>query len=258
MRSGWAPQRRDDPLPLMALSGWRGALRVTANSVLLAGVPTLTSAAGELTLAAGRLRLADLTGRIAGGTLSGMADLATAEQPPHLTVQLALSGATIGGPLTGMPVDLVSGALDGAASLDASGHSVATMLATLQGEVHIDVHDGVLQGIAAAGLPPTLPDAAVAAALSGGSTEALQGSIAGGIANGALAITGSRLTAPGVSLGLDGSIDLAAANADLLWSGRPDLPGGPELDLRLAGPLKSLGRAPELANLARWRVNQAR
>lgn len=252
------PQRRDEPLPLAALSGWRGALRVTANSVLLAGVPSLTAAAGELTLAAGRLRLADLSGRVAGGTLSGMADLATAEQPPHLAVQLALNGATIGGPLTGMPVDLVGGGLDGAASLDAAGHSAATLLATLRGEIHIDVHDGVLQGIAAVGLPPTLPDAAVATALSGGSTEALQGSIAGGIANGALAITGSRLTAPGVSLGLDGSIDLAAASADLLWSVRPDLPGGPELDLRLAGPLTSLSRAPELANLARWRVNQAR
>ena len=248
------PQRRGDPLPLAALSGWRGALRVTADSVLLAGVPTLTAASGELTLAAGRLRLADLSAQIAGGTLSGMADLATAEQPPHLTLQLALRGASIDGALTGMPVDLVGGALDGSASLDASGHSVAALLATLRGEARVDVHSGVLRGISAAGLPPTLPDAAVAAALSGGGTEALQGSIAGGIANGALAITGSRLTTPGVTLGLEGSVDLAAANADLLWSVRPDLPGSPELDLRLTGPLKSLSRAPELANLARWRV----
>ena len=252
------PRRRGDPLPLAALSGWRGALRVSANSVLLAGVPTLTAASGELTLAAGRLRLADLSAQIAGGTLSGMADLATAQPPPHLTLQLALRGASIDGALIGMPVDLVGGALDGSASLDASGHSVAALLATLRGEARVDVRAGVLRGISAARLPPGLPDAAIAAALSGGGTEALQGSIAGGIANGALAITGSRLTAPGVTLGLEGSIDLGAANADLLWSVRPDLPGNPELDLRLTGPLKSLSRAPELANLARWRVNQSR
>ena len=250
------PRRREAPLAFGGLSGWRAALHVEAGSVVLPDLPALTQASGELALAAGSLRLTGLRAQLAGGALTGMAELATAPQPPRLRLQLALAAAELGGPLTGMPVDLVAGRLDGTAALDASGHSVAALLATARGPLRLDVRDGVLAGIAAGGLPPELPDSAVAAALSGGRTAALRGSIAMQVGSGALAITGAQLAAPGLALGLDGSVDIAAATANLLWSARPDLPGGPEFDLRLAGALPDLGRSPELAKLARWRVGQ--
>jgi len=248
--------RRDDPLPFGGLSGWHGALHVEAGSVTQPAAPTLTEVSGDLAVDAGSLRLTGLQAQVAGGALTGTVELATRPQPPRLDVQLALRGAAMDGPLTGIPVDLVAGSLDGAAALEASGHSVAALLATAQGSLRLEVRDGVLQGIAAADLPSQLPDDAVAAALAGGRTPALHGGVTMRVDAGALTIADARLGAPGVALGLDGSVELAAADANLLWSVRPDLPDSPELDLRLDGTLPNLRRSPELARLARWRVTQ--
>lgn len=248
--------RRDDPLPFGGLNGWRAALHIEAASVTQPDTPALSQVSGDLALAAGSLRLSGLRAQVAGGALTGMAELATTAQPPHLTLQLVVKGATLDGPLFGLPVDLVAGSLDGAAALEASGHSVAALLATSRGSLQIEVRDGVLQGIAAAELPPQLPDTAVDAALAGGRTTGLRGSVALQAGNGALTVANAGLTAPGVALGLSGSVEFAAATANLLWSVRPDLPNSPELDLRLAGKLPHLERSPELAKLARWRVSQ--
>ena len=253
--------RSADPLPLRWLAGWDGTLRLQADSVLLGQAPLLQDLAADLALQGGMLRFERASARLDGGAMSGSVALDTAREPPALAVQAALSGVAVSAPMLGTAVDIASGVLDATMDLQASGHSPATLLATLSGTATATVQDGALRGLDLAAAGAALRNTDAAAVLAGARTALLSGAtpverldlrIQAG--RGVLTPEGA-LSGPEGDVSVTGSVDLPSAAAELrllLRPTAPDLAQGPELGLRLTGPLRTLIRTPELAGLSRW------
>ena len=134
------------PLPFGILRGWRGDLRVDVGSVLAGSRPILQDASADFAVADNRLRIERLSAKLGTGAVSGEFAFDAAASPPFLSLQVALSGATIDGPLAGASIDLLSGRADGTLQLAASGYSLAAILATLDGRAVLTVADGALSG----------------------------------------------------------------------------------------------------------------
>jgi uncharacterized protein YhdP len=180
-------------------------------------------------------------------------------------LQAAVDGAGIAGPLTGRPLDLVAGRVDGELHLAAAGHSPAALLATLDGQINARIHDGQVAGIdlpaVTAALRPTpgevATDAALRAALAGGQTRFDQLDLKAAVTRGVLDLGGSTLTAPGGQVAISGTIDLGGDELDLAAAIRPAVPDAPEIRLRLSGAANDPRRFPDLADVTRWRLQQA-
>jgi hypothetical protein len=252
------------PLAFAWLHGWQGSLAVTARQVLVGLLPAATQAAGVVSLSdAGALRVDPFIARLGDGVLSLTLALNDTAEPPSLALDASLSGATIDGALTGLPLDLLSGRADAKLSLIATGHSPAALLATLSGTAAAHVGDGALSGFdlfrarLAARLAErkTAPaaEAALRDALAGGSTGFERLELAGSVGNGVLSLHDSGLQASTGTVDLAGSVGLGAATLDLHAMLHPALGNPPpEIGLRLTGPLGAPQRAPELAGFLRW------
>ncbi|CAH2599472.1 AsmA family protein [Rhodovastum atsumiense] len=249
--------RSPEPLPIAALAGWRANLRLEAGRVLDGLTPVLEQAAATLSLAEGKLRLEGGTARLDGGTLGGSASLDVGGTVPALAVQATLTGATVDGPLFGLPVDLVTGRVDAGLSLEASGYSPAALLATLSGEARVTAMDGTLTGFSLASATGGLPEAALRTALSGGTTAFTRLDLALRARRGVMEVTEARMTGASGAVTLGGSVDLGGSTADLRFGLLPAVADPPVVGLRLNGPLDQLKRSAEMAAVVRWRAEHA-
>lgn len=245
-----------DPLPIGALKGWQGSVRLDAGEILFGLAPALHQFGATIALADGTMRVAGLSAKIGGGDLSGGFSLDAIAEPPTAALEAHIAGAGVSGPLFELPVDLTGGVMDATIALTAAGHSPAAFLATLSGEVRFSVRDGSLAGIDMDRVAGDLPDEAIRAALSGGSMGFDRLDVAARADHGSLRITEAALRAVSGAMGMTGSVDLSGSTADLRLALRPAVPDPPEIGLRLNGPLDALRRIPELAAVVRWRAGE--
>lgn len=258
------PLRGAEPLALGRL-GWVDAeVALTAAEIASAALPRLTEASATLRLDAGRVTLDGLRAGLGGGVLDGRIALDATAQPPLLDGALGLAGATLSGPLFGLPFDIASGRVEAQGRFTAAGHAPAALLATLAGEGRFAVADGVLAGVAlgAAASAASLEDAAeaeagVRTALEGGATalERLEGGwrAAGGV----VTLDEVRIAGEGGTSGaVEGSVDLPRGTLDLRFLVRPGPAEAPPIALRVTGPAETPRRQPEVAPWARWRAER--
>ena len=256
-----APLGGEEPLPLAPLRQIDAELALGAARVLPPFGPPLTQATATLRLNGGVLQLDQFQANVAGGRAEGGATLDAAANPPAAAAQLRLAGVVLSGPLTGFPLDLIAGQMDGELDLQASGHSPAAMLATLSGSVRVGLRGGVLAG---ADLGAALQAAAQPGA---GAVDALRRALAGGATGfdrleAPLRLAGGRavLEQGVIEFGehatarATGDLDLARAGMDLTLVLDP--PEGPPFSLRLTGPLRQPRRVPDVADWLRWRAEQ--
>lgn len=252
--------RSSDPLPFAALRGWRGSLRIEAAQVLIGLVPSLRQASATLSVDDGQLRVDGLTARLGDGALTGTARLDARAEPPSLTVQAKLLGASFGGPVFDLPLDIQAGVLDGSADLHATGYSPATLVTTLGGSLHIAARSGAITGFNLSELRDDLrqsaEDSAVVASLDGGTSGFDRLELAGTLAQGVLTFDQAYLTGSDGTAALSGSIDLSGAALDLHAVMHPAVPDAPQVGLALIGPFTAPQRTPELADVARWRARE--
>ncbi len=246
------------PWPVDALAGWRAQVAVSAGHLLLGLSPVMDNVSAKLGVADRVLHLDALSGTVAGGHVTGQAML-DATGTPHVTLQAALSGAEIAGPLLETPVDLTAGRLDATVRLEASGYSPATLLATVSGTAQATVQNGTLTGLDLAGLGTALAQTdahavqdAVSAKLADGATPFDRLEASASLAQGAVTLQHAQLTAGAGTVSATGTVDLPGDTVDLRLAARPAPPGSPEIADRLTGPSATPHRTAELADLARW------
>ncbi|NGM19976.1 AsmA family protein [Roseomonas stagni] len=258
---GW---RSGDPLGLEALAGIDGEVALEAARLEIAGI-VAEQAQATVKLAEGRMAVEAVRARLAGGELEAQASLAIdARSPPRLTAEGRLAGASIAGPLFGVPVDLTAGRGDTSFALSATGHAPSALLGTLEGQIGIAMRDGVVAGfdLAAAAQATTLADPIAAEratrrALLDGATAFDRLDATGRLTAGRLRLEDARLAAEGgATATIGGEIDLARSALDLHILSRPAVPEAPDLGLRLTGPADGPRALPETAAWARWRAAQ--
>jgi hypothetical protein len=253
----------NSPWSLGLLATTDAAVSLRAAHVLWGQAALADQAAVTIGVAGGIVRLDGMSAKIAGGTLSGRAAL-DASMPPKFSVSAKLADMAVDGPLTGLPMDLVGGHVDGTMDLSGTGYSPAGLLATLGGAMHLTVQDGTLAGVDAGRAMAELttaagpaPDAvaiqsAMAEALRSGGTPFTRLDVDGNLARGTLTIGHSDMALAGGSIATTGTIDFPGEAIDAHLALRPALEKAPVIGLRIIGPAASPSRSPELADLARW------
>lgn len=260
-----------DPLPVGALSGWQASVRLDAARVLAGASVVLHKARGTLALSDGTLRLEGLTGQLAGGALALRASLDSTPASPLLAVQGTLTGAQLAGPLLNEPFDLTAGTLDAKVTLASQGFSPDGLLAGMTGTLSATVRGGALSGIdlpgvAAALLAPATPaEPALRKALDGGSMGFDALDVTAALAQGVVHLEQARLAAPSGRIDITGDMALPDSRLDLRLQVRPTLPHAgeqgstvlpPQIGLRITGSPVQPQRAPELADIIRWRAER--
>jgi hypothetical protein len=260
-----APDPADqDPLPWGPLALMDGTLSLTAASLAVFGLPAVQDAKAELALEAGRLRLEVFQAALAGGRIEGRGTLDAASQPPSISGDFEIDGASLAGPIFALPLDLTAGRIALAGRLAASGHSQAALLSSLEGAGRFLLADGVLAGLAlrdayaGAGLADALAaEAALRHALQSGATavERLEGGWR--LAAGRLELQEMRLAGEaGVSAHVMGAVDLPRQTLDIGFALRPPVAEAPDIGLRFSGPATAPRRLPDIAPWMRWRAEQ--
>lgn len=259
-RPGWG-----QPLPLGALAGWQGSVAITAGQVLVGPSVLLRSARGTLALSGGTLRLEGLTARLGGGALTMRASLDASAATPLLALQASLTGAELGGPLLDQPFDLTAGTLDAKATLASHGFSPEALLAGMAGSLDLTVRGGALNGLDLAGVVTALTggpdDSGLRRALTGGSMGFDTLEVAASLSQGVVRLNHARLAAPAGGIDVSGDVSLPQGRLDLQLALRPKLADDPavappRLGLRISGSPAAPQRAPELADLIRWRAER--
>jgi hypothetical protein len=253
--------RSQESLPVEALRRADVQLDLAIGRLEGAGLPALREVRGRLRLEAGRLALDELEAALEGGTLRGDATLDVTGETPRLTLAGRLNGVGVTGPVFGLPLDIVTGEVDGEARLQAAGSSAAALLATLSGEARLGARQGVLSGLdaAAAGRAAITGDeAAVRGALEGGATgfDKLEARIT--LSGGRATLTEAAALGEGVALSLRGDVDVARNALDMVATEKPPdaTYSGPEVGVRLTGPVARPRRVPEVAAWLRWRAER--
>jgi len=260
--------RAPGSLPLPPLQGWRGDIRLEASEILAGLTPVMQGVSAQLSLQDGRLAVDGVTAQVAGGRVTGQASLATAVDPPVLTVDGQGAGMTVTGPVLDAPpegIDLQAGTADARIEATATGHSMVALLATLTGHATMTIRDGVAQCVDLVGASAALAlndPAAITAAMQRALRPApisftttdlvFTQSRGGGTLDG-------DVVAQAGSARIRGNLDLPAGVADLRLTLRPNPPefegrpgDPPEIGLRISGPFGTPHRTPELAGLTRW------
>ncbi|GGG16395.1 hypothetical protein GCM10010964_00860 [Caldovatus sediminis] len=262
-----------EPLGLALLDRLDAELAVEAALVEIPGAPALEAVeARAVRLAAGRLEVEGLRARLGGGTVQGaLAVRGGAAEPPAVSAALRLEGATIAGPLFGLPVlDLTAGHAEGELRVNGRGHSPAALLATLEGELRLAVRNGVMVGFdlgalvaASAEEAPEAAEEAVRRALGvsdgpgGGATAFERLEVAARLLDGRAVLEQARLGGEGgTAASASGAIDLARGALDLQIAARPAQAEAPDIGLRLSGNLADPRRLAETSAWARWRAER--
>lgn len=249
--------RSPEPLPLPSLAGWQANIALQARAVLFSASPLLEQATANLVVTDGVALIQGLKARLGGGQLTGTASLDTAHEPRRLAATMDLSGATIGGPLFGMAVDLTAGTLDGKLALEAAGNSPAGLLATTAGILRLEAHAGTLAGLDLARASDGLSEAAARASVAGGTMKFDRFGLDATIDRGQMTIGTALIEAPSGQLRFTGAVDLPNGTAALHVTARPQVADPPDIGLTLTGPLGAPKRTPELAGVAKWLVARA-
>lgn len=204
-------------MPWARLADARGSIALSANQVWLAGREILGPTAVTATLTGDHVSLNIARAALAGGTLSGSLDAATAKsgtQAPVITANLKLAGADasqITLPV-GFPFAIATGTLSGQANLTASGYAQATWAATLAGAASLTATDGTLYGFSLTGLAQALkrPDRfdALRIAALGGATNFASLTVAGAFTHGNFNLTSASLSGADGTANAGGSIDI--------------------------------------------------
>jgi hypothetical protein len=252
-----------DPLPLQALRGWRASLQVSADTVLAGLSPVADHASAEVGIDAGAVRAERLRAGVRGGEISGNGMLDGAASPPSAALHANWSGLALA-PTDSLPL-ATSGRADGTADLTASGYSPAALLATARGTVALHVADGTLSGMDLPALRALLAQAdehaeaadldlatQVRQALRQGTTPFSTVDAAGRLAEGNVQVSDLRLAAASGHVVGSGDVSLTGAVIDLRLRVQPDLPGGPEIGVRVSGPIAAPASHPDLTALASW------
>ena len=268
--SGAAPRvtarLKADTLPLPDWTIWRvpylpawaaaAALRlhVEAGEILSGLRPIAHQAVADIAAEQGIVLAEPVGATVAGGRLSASfaADLARA--PPLLAARAELAGATVAGPLTGLPVDPVDASFDLSVSLEGTGAGAEPMT----GEVRSLVRAASVAGIdlprvaASLALPQREREQALRASLGSGTSTGFEGVVEAAISGGRLTLQRGLLTAPSGTLDASGGIDLAAGTAHLHLVGKPAVASPPAIGIDLAGEWSSARRSDRLDEAMRW------
>lgn len=253
------------PLPLAALQGWRGDLQIAIDRLDVGGSPDIRDASATLILADGVLRLDQFSGVLGTGSVSGNLTFDTTADPPAMTVQAQLAGATITGPVADASLELLSGRADASLRLQANGYSPSAIVATLGGRATLTVTDGSLSGLdlfrlklAVEKSDPKSIEAVAVDALSGGATGFERLDVVADVAHGDLTLDRAVLSAVTGETRASGNMNLASQSLDVRIAVQPAVPSPPELAVRLTGPIDHPKRSVELAGLARWMAELVR
>jgi uncharacterized protein involved in outer membrane biogenesis len=262
-----------DPLPLGALAGWQASVRLEAARVLAGSSVVLHKAVATVALADGTLRLEGVTAQLGGGALTLRASLDASAPSPLLAMQGSLTGADLTGPLLDQPFDLTAGTLDAKLTLASHGFSPDALLAGMTGGLSVTVRGGALSGldlpgvVAALSDPAGPDDPALRKALDGGSMGFDSLDVKATLAQGVVQLEQARMSAPSGGIDITGNVSLPDSRLDLRLLLRPALPradGGaagvrpPGIGLRITGTPGRPQRAPELADIIRWRAEPDR
>jgi hypothetical protein len=252
----------DVPMPLPALRGWQGAVAVRTEQVVAGPADLADHAAFTVTLGDDVLTIDDFRGQIDGGTLAGSASLNIGASPFTLTAAATVHDTAIRAAPDNAPIGLLSGRLDGTATVTASGYSPAAMLATLAGSLDATVRDGALVGFDLFGAAraignadaqgPSETEENLRTALQDGTTSFDRLNISGQAAHGLLRLKSVQLQGAAGSAEAHGSIDLTDGTMDVQVALTPSIQGAPAVGLRLDGLLAAPTHQPELAAASRW------
>jgi hypothetical protein len=255
------PWRSTEPLGLAALGGFDAEIALTAQRIEVPDLPPIEEAKAALRLTAGALDIGGIEAQVAGGALTGeIAVAAPAGAAPRARLALRLAGATVTGPLLGLPIDVTGGVAEAELTLEAEGHSPAALAAGLAGRLRLGIRDGVLAGLdlgalqAAASAPE--PEAGLRRALEGGVTGFERLDLAAAIEGGVARIAQGALAGPAGPAAASGQVDLARGTLDVAIAARPGAPEAPEVALRLQGLLADPQRMVELADWSRWHADR--
>jgi len=218
----------------------------------------------SISVADGALRIERLTGKLGGGTLSGMCLFNALASPPTLAAQARIDGATVAEPLGIAPIDLIDGDVQGSIDLTASGYSPATLVSTLAGHLSLTVTNGAVAGFDLSGARRAAqqPDAVAAQhtvtdALDGGTTRFDKLELAGTLTHGSLSLDTAQLSGGAGEVDGGGDANLPGKELNLHIVLRPAMQNPPEIGVQLTGPFAHPQRTLDLANLARFVAEQA-
>ena len=258
----WSDAR---PRDLSAAASWTGTVTLRAAEMPFGTTGGLSAVELQGGIESGTIRIASLTGRLRGGSVTGSASLTGAGA---LAIDAVVVDAVFDRPQFDLPFDFAGGSVGLTASVTAQGASPSAWLASLGGQGRLVVASGALIGFnlaaAAEALSAPLPEAEALArvrrALSGGATGVEQLAVDLRAERGLVTIASATFRAPSGHGGGTGEIDLRAEAMDLTLSLTPV--GGaealPELGLRVSGPMAAPRRVVETAAAARFLAERAR
>jgi len=253
------------PLPLGILHGWEGDVRIGVGRLMLAEGLVVHDVKAALSVRNDVLQLDASTAGFGAGKLSGGLSLNAAIDPPDISLHVNLTEVNATALPDAVQFGLLSGHGNASATFAASGFSPSALLATLRGRLDVVVYDGSVAGFdlfrlkrAVQDQDPRAAGVAVSDALLNGTTGFDHLEIAAGISQGELTLDAAGLTGITGAAQANGRISLADGTLDVRLAIQPDVPRGPELGLRLTGPIEHPNRTPELAALARWMADLAR
>lgn len=251
------------PLPIGLLRGWQADLTLTTGRMMF-GDEAVRDVSASISVADGALRIERLTGKLGGGTLSGICLFNGLANPPSLAAQVRIDGATVAEPLGIAPIDLVDGDVQGSIDLTASGYSPAALVSTLAGHLSLTVTNGAVAGFDLAGARRAAQQTdAVAAqrtvtdALDGGTTRFDKLQLAGTLTHGSLSLDTVRLSGGAGEVDGGGDANLPDKELNLHIVLRPAMQNPPEIGVQLTGPFAHPQRTLDLANLARFVAERA-
>jgi hypothetical protein len=229
-------------LPALGLPpGWQARVHLDAAQVGFGLRPVAQDVSADITVARGAVFLDMPKAKVAGGMLSAQLAADAGQMPAVTAVRGRLTRAVLSGPVTGWPVDLVSGLADLDFDADAAGSDLPALLATLSGQAHISVRSATLTGLSLplldrslAGHPPP-SRAAVQGALSEGETDGLSAAADLQIDHGRVSVGNAILVSTEGSITLNGTVGLPGQKVDLSIGVIPAVPGSQQFPIRLAG-----------------------
>lgn len=260
-----------DTLPLPGWANWLGVpnlpawaatsatrLHVQAAKVLAGLSPVATNASAEIGIEQGMVLAEPIHASLAGGALSAAVAADLAQSPPRLAARADLAGATLQGPLPGLPISPADTAFDLTASLDAAGASPAALAASAAGEAKAVVKSTSINGldlprlILGFALPRRSREAALRAAITSGATAGFAGTLDAGLAGSRLMVTQGLLAAPSGTLNISGSGDLTAETVNLHIVAIPAMASPPQLGIDFSGSWDAPRRTDALGDALRW------
>jgi hypothetical protein len=253
------PWPADPSVIWSSLVGASGKIGLSANRVLLGGVPILGPSAANLTLAPSSDAIAITHANLAGGNVSGNISATTAPAtPPSLSVTFALTDADasqLALPIT-FPLQIPAGTIALKASLTAAGYGPQTWAATLAGSASLAAKSGTIAGFNLAALGEALNmiprEAALHSACLTGATAFDTLAASANIDHGLAAITAAGLQSPAGTGTATGTIDIPDNFISASLTLTPAVPTPPGIGLALNGSWSKPSQACAIREALAW------